>query len=75
MTTDGIIAILLAVIGFLVISWIGIASMWVREKISDHAQRIDEHDDRIMILEKAAIQEQSDRREMLSILRNMRNAG
>jgi len=56
-------------IGFLTVSWVGVASMWVKDKFSDHGERLDQHDDRIMELEQNNEKANGQREEMLDILR------
>ena len=41
MSAQGIIVILLSIIGFLIVSWIGLAAMWIKDKLEDHEERID----------------------------------
>lgn len=40
MSAQGIIVVLLSVIGFLIVSWIGIAAIFIKDKISNHDERI-----------------------------------
>ncbi len=75
MSTQGIIVILLSAIGFLVASWIGIASMWVKDKFANHEQVLDQHDDRIIELENRNELADDQREEMLTILRKLPNVG
>jgi len=69
MSTSGIIAILLTVIGILIVSWVGIASMWIKDKFTDHEVILDDHDDRIIELESNNQKANGQREEMLDILR------
>jgi len=62
MSTQGVIAILLTVIGFLVVAWVGIASMWIKDRFKDHEERIVE-------LENSNGQAHDDRQEILGLLR------
>lgn len=69
MSTQGIIVILLSAIGFLIVAWVGVASMWVKDKFLDHGERLDQHDDRLIELEKNNEVAIDQREEMLTILR------
>ncbi len=75
MSAQGIITILLTVIGFLVVAWFGIVSMYVREKFGKIDETFDMHDERIQVLEVNRIEEQVDREEMLDILRGLKSVG
>lgn len=33
------------------VCWIGVASMWVKDKIDEHSKRIGRHDERLIDLE------------------------
>jgi len=68
-SAQGVIAILLTVIGFLVVSWVGVASMWVRDKFADHGELLDQHDDRLSELESNHAEAHGQRKEILQILR------
>ena len=61
--------------GFLVISWVAIAGMWIKEKFLTHDQRLDYHDDRLIELEKHSEEAIGQRQEMLNILRGLQDVG
>ena len=68
MSTQGIIVILLAVIGFLIVSWVGIAAMWIKDKLRDHDERID-------ALEEINDQTFKQNAEILDIVKGLKNVG
>lgn len=68
MSTQGIIVILLSVIGFLIVSWFGIAAMFIKDKLTNH-------EDRIGALEEVNEKSFKQSTEMLDILRGLRNVG
>jgi len=85
MSTNGLIVILLAVIVFLTIIMCAVVKWWIDDKIDDKFQardiRLDDHDDRIVMLEdvyaeandlRIAANEQ--RGEILNLLK-LRNTG
>jgi len=75
MSTQGIISILLTVVGFLFMAWIGVVWMYVMEKFGKLDKNIDLHDERIQVLEINRIEEQVDREEILDILRGLKSVG
>ncbi len=68
MSAQGIIVILLSIIGFLIVSWFGIAAMWIKDKLANHEERIDALED---INEKSFHQSE----EILRIVRGLSNVG
>ncbi len=68
MSTQGIIVILLSIIGFLIVSWIGIAAMWIKDKLADHEGRIDALED----LNEKSFQQNG---EILEIVRGLGGVG
>jgi len=68
MSTQGIIVILLSVIGFLIVSWIGIAATFIKDKLGKHDERLDS-------LEEWREDSLNQNKEMLDILRGLKDVG
>jgi len=71
-STQAIIITLLSVIGFLITSWVMMASMYLKSRVLD---KLENHESRIEHLEINRVEEVVHREEMLAILRGMKDVG
>ena len=68
MSAQGTIVILLSIIGFLTVSWIGVAAMWVKDRLANHEDRLNSLED----LNEKTFSQNS---EILDVLKEMRDVG
>jgi len=75
MSDQGIIAILLTVVGFLIVSWFAVVWFYLKERFRKVDESFKMHGARIQVLEMNRIEEQVHREEILDILRGIKNVG
>ena len=68
MSAQGIIVILLSIIGFLIVSWVGVAALWIKDKLANHEDRLNSLED----LNERTFTQNS---EILDVLKGMRDVG